>query len=286
MITVTGATGQFGRLAIEHLLARDVPAAGIAAVVRDPERAADLAERGVEVRQADYDRPETLPAALRGTDTLLFVSSTGPDDQRIVQHRAVVTAAREARVGLVAYTSLVGADFNTLDLARVHRDTEGALAESGLPTVLLRNGWYTENYTAALADSVARGEIVGAAGDGRIASASRSDLAEAAAIVATSEDQAGRIHELTGDSTWTLPELAAEAARVSGREVAYRDLGGDAYAEVLTGAGLPDFVVSLLVDSDVKVSKGALAAVTGDLPALLGRSTTPLADSVRAALAD
>lgn len=286
MITVTGATGQFGRLAIEQLLARDVPAAGIAAVVRDPERAADLADLGVELRQADYDRPETLPAALRGTETLLFVSSTGPDDQRIVQHRAVVTAAREARVGLVAYTSLVGADVNTLDLARVHRDTEGALAESGLPTVLLRNGWYTENYTVGLADSVARGEIVGAAGDGRVASASRADLAEAAAIVVTSEDQAGRIHELTGDTAWTLPELAAEAARVSGREVAYRDLGGDGYARLLAEAGLPDFVVSLLVDSDVKVSKGALAAVTGDLPALLGRATTPLADSVRAALAD
>lgn len=286
MITVTGATGQFGRLAIEQLLARDVPAAGIAAVVRDPERAADLADLGVELRQADYDRPETLPAALRGTETLLFVSSTGPDDQRIVQHRAVVTAAREVRVGLVAYTSLVGADVNTLDLARVHRDTEGALAESGLPTVLLRNGWYTENYTVGLADSVARGEIVGAAGDGRIASASRADLAEAAAIVVTSEDQAGRIHELTGDTAWTLPELAAEAARVSGREVAYRDLGGDGYARLLAEAGLPDFVVSLLVDSDVKVSKGALAAVTGDLPALLGRATTPLADSVSAALAD
>ncbi|GAA3150456.1 SDR family oxidoreductase [Planomonospora alba] len=284
MIVVTGATGPFGRLAVEHLLDRGVPAAEIAVAVRDPARAAGLAARGVEVRTADYDRPATLAPALAGADKLLFVSANGPDDLRITQHRAVVTAALEANVGLVAYTSIAGADTNPIGLARVHRDTEAALAAAGLPTVLLRNNWYTENYTATLADAVARGAIAGSAGDGRIASAARTDYAEAAAIVLTSDDQAGRVYELTGDTAWSLADLAAEAARVSGTPVAYTDLPAERYAQILTGAGLPGFVVDMLVDADVKISQGALATVTGDLSALLGRPTTPLAETVAAAL--
>ncbi|MGK5499221.1 NAD(P)H-binding protein [Streptomyces sp. URMC 125] len=284
MIVVTGATGQFGRLAVEKLLARGVPAAEIAAAVRTPERAADLAARGVEVREADYDRPETLAPAFAGADKLLFVSANGPDALRIAQHRAVVAAAREAGVGLVAYTSVVDADTNPLGLARVHRDTEAALAGAGLPTVLLRNGWYTENYTATLPDAVERGAIVGSAGEGRIASAARADYAEAAAAVLTRDDQAGRVYELTGDRAWTLAELAAAATAVSGREVVYTDLPAEQYARILTDAGLPDFLVELLVDSDTKVAQGALERVAGDLPALLGRPATPLSDSVAEAL--
>ncbi|GAA2441649.1 SDR family oxidoreductase [Streptomyces macrosporus] len=284
MIVVTGATGQFGRLTVEKLLERGVPASELAAAVRTPEKAADLAARGVAVREADYDRPETLAPAFAGADKLLFVSANGPDDLRVVQHRAVVAAAREAGVGLVAYTSVVDADTNPLGLARVHRETEAALAESGLPTVLLRNGWYTENYTATLADSVERGAIVGAAGEGRVASATRADLAEAAAVVLTRDDQAGKVHELTGDTAWTLADLAAEAAAVSGKEVVYRDLPAEQYRRVLTDAGLPAFFVELLVDSDVKISRGALARTTGDLAALLGRPATPLSDAVAEAL--
>ncbi|GGQ67872.1 SDR family oxidoreductase [Couchioplanes azureus] len=285
MIVVTGATGQFGRLAIEHLIKQGVPAQQIAAAVRTPQKAADLAARGVQVREADYDRPETLTAAFQGAGKLLFVSANGPDDLRIVQHRAVVHAAQSAGVGLIAYTSIAGADTNPINLARVHRDTERALAASGLPTVLLRNGWYTENYTAGLAGAVDRGAIVGAAGDGRIASATRADLAEAAAVVLAAEQpQAGRVYELTGDTAWTLGELAAEAAAVSGKPVVYTDLPAPQYADILTGAGLPGFLVDLLVDADVKVAQGALQTVTGDLAALLGRPTTGLREAVTAAL--
>ncbi|WP_031507310.1 SDR family oxidoreductase [Streptomyces megasporus] len=284
MIVVTGATGQFGRLAVEKLLDRGVPAADLAVAVRAPEKAADLAERGVTVREADYDRPETLAPAFAGADKLLFVSANGPDDLRVVQHRAVVAAAKEAGVGLVAYTSVVGADTNPLGLARVHRETEAALAESGLPTVLLRNGWYTENYTATLADSVERGTIVGSAGAGRVASATRADLAEAAAVVLTRDDQAGKVYELTGDTAWTLADLAAEATAVSGKEVVYNDLPAEQYRRILTDAGLPAFFVELLVDSDVKISQGALARTTGDLTTLLGRPATPLSDAVAEAL--
>jgi NAD(P)H dehydrogenase (quinone) len=285
MIVVTGASGQFGRLAVENLLQRGVPAANIAVAVRTPAKVSDLAARGVAVREADYDRPETLTAAFAGADKLLFVSTTGPDDLRIAQHRAVVNAATAARVGLVVYTSIAQADINPIGLARVHRDTEAALADSGLPNALLRNNWYTENYTGGLADAVARGAIVGALGDGRIASATRADYAEAAAVVLTSDQpQAGRVYELTGDSTWSMPELAAEASDRAGKPVIYTDLPAEQYAAILAGAGLPGFVVDLLVDVDVSISHGALARVTGDLAALLDRPTTPLGDAVAQAL--
>lgn len=284
MIVVSGATGQFGRLAVEHLLKRGVPGSGIAAAVRSPEKATWLTERGVAVREADYDRPQTLAAALTGADKLLFVSSSGPDDLRIAQHRTVVEAARAAGVGLVAYTSIVNADTNPIGLARVHRETERALAASGIPTVVLRNNWYIENYTANLAGTVARGVIAGSAGQGRIALATRSDYAEAAAVVLTSEQQAGKVYELTGDTAWSLPELAAELSAVAGRQVSYADLPTDQYAQVLTGAGLPGFAVEVLVDADVKIAQGALATVTADLAALLGRPTTPLRDALTAAL--
>lgn len=285
MLVVTGATGQFGRLAVAALLRRGVPAERLAVAVRDTDSAGDLADRGITVRAADYDRPETLAPAFADAEKLLFVSANGPDDLRIVQHAAVVEAAARAGAGLVAYTSVVGADTNPLGLARVHRDTEARLAAAGLPTVLLRNGWYTENYTATLAESVRRGALVGAAGKGGIASATRADLADAAAAVLTSgDDQAGKVYELTGDVAWTLDDLAAEAAAVSGEPIAYTDLPAAQFAEILTGAGLPDFLVALLMDSEVQISAGALATVTSDLTRLLGRPATPLRDAVVAAL--
>lgn len=285
MLVVTGATGQFGRLAVEALLRRGVPAAQLAVAVRDPGKAGELADRGITVRVADYDRPETLAPAFADAEKLLFVSANGPDDLRIGRHAAVVDAAARAGAGLVAYTSVVGADTNPLGLARVHRETEARLLAAGLPTVLLRNGWYTENYTAGLADSVRRGAIVGAAGRGRIASATRADMAEAAAAVLTAgDDQAGKVYELTGAVAWTLDDLAAEAAAVSGTAVGYTDLPAAQYAEILTDAGLPGFLVDLLVDSEVQIAQGALATVTPDLTRLLGRPATPLRESVAAAL--
>ncbi|GAA3020652.1 SDR family oxidoreductase [Streptomyces fulvorobeus] len=285
MIVVTGATGQFGHQVIEHLLRRGVPAGRIAAAVRTPAKAADLAARGVEIRLADYERPETLLAAFANADKLLLVSSTGPDDIRIVQHRAAVEAAAKAGVGLIAYTSVTAAPTSPLGLARVHRDTEQAIADSGLPAVLLRNGWYTENYTATLPDAVERGAIAGSAGQGRIASATRADFAEAAAVVLTRDDQSAKVYDLTGDTAWSLPELATESAAQSGKRVTYADLPAQQYRQILTGAGLPDFVTDLIVDADVQVSHGALAHITTDLSGLLGRPTTPLSTAVAQALA-
>ncbi|WP_326756212.1 SDR family oxidoreductase [Streptomyces hirsutus] len=284
MIVVTGATGQFGHQVIEHLLLRGVPAAQVVAAARTPAKAAGLAALGVEVRTADYDRPETLMAAFAGADKVLLVSSTGSDATRIAQHRAVIDAAAKSGVGLFAYTSVTRAPTNPMGLARVHRATEQAIAESGLPAVILRNGWYTENHTAALPGAVARGALTGSAGDGRIASATRADLAEAAAVVLTLDDQAGKTYDLTGDTAWTLPELAAEAAAQSGTPLAYTDLPAEQYRQILHQAGLPEPAVDLIVDADVQISHGALDHVTGDLTTLLGRPATPLSATVAQSL--
>ncbi|HLP02391.1 MAG TPA: NAD(P)H-binding protein, partial [Opitutaceae bacterium] len=184
MIALTGATGQLGRLVLEQLLAAATPADSIAALVRQPAKAAELAARGVQVRAADYDDPAALEHALAGVDKLLLISSSELGS-RVAQHRNVIEAARRRGVGLLIYTSLLHADTSALDLAPEHRETEQLLKTSGLPYVILRNGWYTENYTASLPSALALGALHGSAGEGRIASAARADFAAAAAKALT-----------------------------------------------------------------------------------------------------
>ncbi|MFI2670316.1 KR domain-containing protein [Streptomyces albidoflavus] len=217
---------------------------------------------------------------ITGATKVLLVSSTGPDEVRVAQHRAVIDAAREAGAELLAYTSVTDAPANPMGLARVHRDTEAALAASGLPVALLRNGWYTENHTGTLRDAVARGVLAGSAGTGRVAFASRAELAEAAARVLTLDGQAGTVYDLTGDTAWPLAEVAAEAAAQTGTPVAYQDLPPEAYHQLLTQAGLPAPAVELIVDSDRCIARGALEHPTRDLRALLGRPTETLAAAV------
>lgn len=282
MIVVTGATGQLGRLVIQNLL-KTVPAAQIVAAVRSPQKAADLAALGVQVREADYTKPATLAAAFAGADKLLLVSSS-EIGQRAAQHRAAIDAARAAGVKLVAYTSILRAPTSTLALAAEHVETEAMLRASGLPHVLLRNGWYTENYTGSVPAALAHGAVIGSAGAGRIAAAARADYAAAAAAVLLKDGQAGKVYELAGDSAFTLAALAAEIARQSGKPVAYQDLPEAAYKAALVGFGLPEGFAALLAQSDVAASQGALFDDGHQLGALIGRPTTPLADSVAAAL--
>ena len=282
MIVVTGASGQLGRLVIEALL-KKLPAGEIVAAVRNPEKVADLAARGVQVRQADYDQPASLVAAFKGADKLLLISASEVG-RRVPQHRAVIDAAKAAGVGLLAYTSILHADTSPLPLAAEHKETESLIRASGLPAVILRNGWYTENYTAGIPTALQYGVVLGSAKQGRIASAARADFAEAAAAVLTQENQAGRIYELAGDESYTLSELAAEIARQSGKAVAYQDLPESEYKAALLGAGLPDFLATLLAESDVGASKGGLFDDSRQLSALIGRPTTLLAELVRQAL--
>lgn len=280
MIAVTGATGQLGRLVIESLLAK-VPAAEIVAAVRSPEKAADLAAKGVTVRLADYSQPQTLVSAFSSVEKVLLISSSEVG-KREAQHQAVIDAARQAGVQLIGYTSLLHADRSPLGLGVEHRATEAALAASGVPHVILRNGWYNENHAASIAPAVAHGAFIGAADDGQIASAARADYAEAAARVMTLSDQAGKVYELAGDTAYTLSAFAAEIAASSGKAVAYHNLSEADFAAALQGAGLPDWLATMLADSDRGAAQQGLYDDSRTLSQLIGRQTTPWQETVRA----
>lgn len=283
MIAVTGATGQLGRLVIEALL-KTVPANQIVAAVRSPEKAQDLAKQGLVVRQADYNQPATLQAAFQGVSKLLLISSSEVG-QRAAQHQAVIDAAKAAGVELIAYTSLLHAETSPLLLGEEHRQTEAALQQSGLPFVLLRNGWYSENYAASIAPALAHGAFIGAAKAGRIASAARADYALAAAKVLQLDGQAGKVYELAGDDSYTLAEFAAEIARQSGKAVNYVDMSQAEFAAALKGAGLPAGLADVLADSDVGAAQGALYDDSHTLSRLIGRPTTRYQQVIAAALA-
>jgi NAD(P)H dehydrogenase (quinone) len=281
-IAVTGATGALGGHAIKALLSRGTRPDQIVAVGRDAAKLDGLRQQGVTVRPADYNDPASLRAALGGVDRLLFVSSSEPGPGRKQQHQAVIDAAVQAGVGLVAYTSIPKADTSDLILAGDHAATERALLASGLPCVFLRNGWYIENYLSSLPATLEHG-LIGAAGDGLISAAARADFAEAAAAAVAADGHDKQVYELGGQS-FTLTVLAAEIARLSGRDVSYTNLSPEDYAAALTSAGLPEAFAAILADSDRGAAKGALYVEGNDLENLLGRPVTPLADVLRAAL--
>lgn len=282
MIVITGASGQLGRLVIAELL-KTVPPAQIVAAVRHPSKVSDLAALGVQLRVADYTQPATLDSAFAGADRLLLISSSEVG-QRVAQHRNAIDAAKRAKIDLVAYTSILHADSSPLGLAAEHEETESLLRASGLPHVLLRNGWYTENYLASIPPALQHGVFIGSAGEGRIASAARADYAAAAAAVLTRADQAGQVYELAGDEAYTLRQLAAEITRQSGKAVAYQNLPQADFKAALVGAGLPEAIADLLAESDIGAAKGGLFDDGHQLSRLIGRPTTPLAALVEAAL--
>lgn len=282
MIAITGATGQLGQLVIEQLL-KTVAADKIVAIVRNPAKAAALSQQGIVVRQADYTDQAAFTQALNGVDKLLLISSSEVG-QRAVQHQNVINAAKAADVKFIAYTSLLHADTSPLGLHVEHVATEKALAESGVPYALLRNGWYTENYLASAPPALEHGVFIGAAGEGKIASATRADYAAAAAKVISEDGHAGKVYELAGDSAWTLSELAAELSKQSGKNVTYQNLSEADFAAALKGVGLPAGLADMLADSDTGAAKGGLFDDSRTLSALIGRPTTTLAQSVSAIL--
>lgn len=277
---VTGASGHLGRLVIDTLL-ETTPANAIVAGMRDPAKAEGnaLREQGVEVRAADYSRPETLASAFSGAERLLLISSS-ENGKRKAQHRNVINAAKAAGVGLIAYTSILHADTSPLFLAEEHRDTEAALAEAGVPFVLLRNGWYTEVYTWRLPPALKHGVLMGAAGEGRISSAARADYARAAATVLAGGDHAGRIYELAGDASFTLAELVAVAAEASGKPIVYQNMAPEEFRSAVLQTGAPEMLARILSDTDAGVAKGALFDNGGALARLIGRPTTPFQTTI------
>lgn len=282
-ILVTAANGQLGRLTIDALLKR-VAASRIVAGMRDPAKGADLKARGVTVVTADYDKPDTLDAAMAGIDKVLLISSDALG-RRVEQHRNVIDAAQRAGVKLIAYTSVLRADTSKLSVAVEHVPTEQLIRASGVPFVLLRNGWYTENYTAAIPAALAHGALISSAKDGRIASATRADYAEAAAAALTSpEDQSGKIHELAGDEAFTLDDFAAELTKQSGKTVPYVRMTEADFKATMLGAGLPPEIAELIATSNTAAADGALFDDGGALSKLIGRPTTPFAVTIEEAL--
>lgn len=282
MIVVTGATGKLGRLVVDGLLER-VPAAQIVAAVRSPEKAQGLAALGVQVRHADYGKPETLPTAFEGATQVLLISGNEMN-HRVPQHQAIIDAAKSMGAKMLAYTSILYADTSSLLLAPEHKATEKNIRDSGLPYVFLRDGWYFENQTDQLGAAIQHGAIMGAAGEGRFASAARADYAAAAVAVLTGSGHENKIYELAGDTSYTFSDLAAEVSRQTGKLVTYTNIPPQDYENMLMGFGLPPFMAKALVDSDLGAAKGELDSNSRDLHTLIGRPTVTLHDAVAAAL--
>lgn len=282
MIAITGATGLLGQHVIENLL-QTVPANQIVAFARDVKKGSSLSQKGVLVRQADYNDKASLITALQGVDKLLLISSSEVG-KRTIQHRNVIEAAKSADVQFIAYTSILHADRSPLSLHVEHVETEKMLADSGISYTLLRNGWYTENYLASIPAALEHGVFLGAAGDGKIASATRADYALAAARVISEEGHIGKVYELAGDEAWTLEQLAKELTKQSGKQVIYNNLSQADFVAALKTAGLPDKLSNMLADSDIGASKGGLFDDSHTLSKLIGRRTTTLTESIKAIL--
>ena len=281
-IAITGATGQLGSIVIEKLLLQ-TEANNIVALVRNPAKAAHLTAQNIEVREFDYDRPETLVPALSGIDKLLLISANEVG-RRTPQHKAVIDAAKVAGVPYLAYTSLHRADTSPLGLAQEHRETEKLIQDSGITYTFLRNNWYSENYLAGVAHTIEIGTLFGAAQDGRISSASRIDYAEAAAKVLTSTGHDNQTYELAGSQSFSLSELATLIGQAASKTINYQNLSAEEYTQGLTQAGLPAGLVEVIVDADIQTIQGAMYSDSQDLEQLIGRKTTNIQDAIKAAL--
>jgi len=281
-LVITGATGHLGRLVVESLLARGTAASDIVATGRNVDALSDLAAQGVAVAELDYAKPETVAAVVKPGDTLLLVSGSEPGS-RLPLHLATIDAAKAAGVARIVYTSVLGATTSPLVLAPDHKATEEALVASGVPFTILRNGWYTENYVGEIDKGRETGAITASVGDGRLASASRKDYADAAAAVLTTEGHEGAVYELSGDEAWTFDDLAAAIGELVGREVVYNRLTPDEHAALLTSFGLDEGTVGFVVALDGNIRDGLLAGTSGDLARLIGRPTTPLTEGLAAA---
>jgi NAD(P)H dehydrogenase (quinone) len=280
-LVITGATGQLGRLVVESLLARGTAASDIVATGRSVDKLADFAARGVAVAELDYTKPETVAAVVKAGDTLLLVSGSEVG-QRVPQHINVIDAAKAAGVARIVYTSAPAATTSALVLAPEHKATEEALVASGVPFTILRNGWYTENYAGEIEKGRENGAIVASVGDGRVSSASRKDYAEAAAVVVAGEGYEGKVFELSGDVAWTFDDLAAAISGIVGKDVVYTRLTPDEHAAMLTSFGLDEGTVGFVVGLDGNIRDGLLGVTSGELAALIGRPTTPLAEGLAA----
>ncbi|MDQ8733935.1 SDR family oxidoreductase [Paenibacillus sp. LHD-38] len=278
-ILVTGVTGKLGSIVIETLL-ETVPADNLAVSVRNPEKAESLRARGVDVRHGDFDQPETLDKAFAGIDRLLIVSTDGDNETRIRQHTAAITAAQRANVGFIAYTSLGNASENPIFLAPVHRATEEAIKNTGIPYSFLRNNWYLENEISSIQAVLGGAPWLTSAGSGKVGWATRRDYAQAAAAVLAGEGHENSVYELSGKPA-TQEELASILSGVLGREVPVQQVDDATYASIMSSAGVPEPVIPILVGIQSAIREGALEVESNDFQTLLGRPATPIEEGLR-----
>jgi NAD(P)H dehydrogenase (quinone) len=279
-IAVTGATGHLGQIVVAKLKEKVSPG-DVVALMRSTQKASGL---GVEAREANYDDPGTLESALSGIDALLLISGSEVG-KRATQHHNVIAAAKKTGVKWIVYTSILRADTTSISLAKEHLATEANLKDAGIPFTILRNGWYTENYTGSIPGALAGGALIGSVGEGKLSTAARADYAEAAVAVLTTSGHEGKIYELAGDEAWTLADLAAEISRQAGKDIPYVYMPEAEYAAVLAGFGLPEGLAREIAGWDSAASKGDLFDDGHQLSSLIGKPTTPLATVVTQALA-
>ncbi|ANL51084.1 NmrA-like family protein (plasmid) [Rhizobium phaseoli] len=277
MIVVTAASGRYGRLVVEALLRRGVPAGDIVAAVRSPDKVADLAAKGVQVREADYDRPETLVSAFAGADTVLLIPSVSIG-QRFAQMQRAADAAMRNNVSRIAYAGFVNGDTSTLKLGEEHKQMEAYIRSLDVAHTLLRNGAYIEVYAGDLGDigyALAQGVLISSAGDGKVSGASRGDLAEAAAVALTTPTDGNVVYEL-GGTAFTKSDIAESISRHTGKPLVHRDLPVAEYEQVLKAAGLPDGLAAIVADTSFSITRGDWYTESKDLEKLLGRPSTPM----------
>jgi NAD(P)H dehydrogenase (quinone) len=283
-IAVTGATGNLGRLVVEHLIARGTAADDIVAIGRNEQKLAALDGLGVRTAVADYGDRASLATAFSGVDTVMLVSGSEVG-RRVPQHSNVIRAAEQADVAHIVYTSAPHADDSSLFVVPEHKATEDLLAASPVTATILRNNWYNENYVPNLAQIAQTGTYLASTGAGRVASAARSDFAEAAAVVAATDAHRGEILELAGDTAWDGAEFAQVAGRVLGRPVEFVSVDSAEHRAALIGAGLDEQTADLLTGMDASIAEGALDGPSHVLSSVIGHPTTPLEDTLRAAYA-
>ncbi len=284
MIGITGASGQLGQLVLEELLQLNVSPKSIVAIARTPEKLTDFAEKGIDVRYGDYSKPDTLNKALEGLRKLLLISSSEVG-QRTNQHQAVIAAAKRQSVPFIAYTSILRAPESPLLLAAEHQQTEDILQESGLDICILRNGWYSENYTMGIGNALNIGGVYGCAGDGKFSTAPRRDYALAAATVLSQDKHSNKIYELAGDEGFSLTDFANFISKDSGKNISYNNLEQDSFKNVLVEAGLPEGFAALLANSEAEAAHGWLFDDQHQLSQLIGRKTVPISTSVKEVIA-
>ncbi|MGV1833773.1 SDR family oxidoreductase [Rhizobium rhizogenes] len=273
-LLVTGAAGQLGQRVIHHLLETYKVAPGrIIAATRSPEKLADLAAKGVVTRKADFDDIAALPAAFAGVDRLLIISTDAlaVPGLRLKQQTAAVEAAKKAGVKHILYTSMPAPEGSLVSFAPDHLGTENAIKASGISYTILRDAWYFDNFLMGLPHSLATGKWYTATAGGRTSNISRDDCALAIAAALASDASESATYTLTGSTSLTIEDVASVVSKITGRPLEVVQVNDEQFAAGLSGAGLPKFVVDMLVSADANARAGKFDILTNDFNKLTGK---------------